>query len=116
MVTAKEEIPFESSNGSWCNDEIYFKSFESTMEEIRKVYEPQVVVCVVDPSVLGGDIHGDFNLTSRGLVKCMLKDLVFNRNKVPCLLLGGTHGSFSSEAAKLWAYCPFYDRCKTKNK
>ena len=88
-------------------DEIYFKSFESTMEEIRKVYEPQVVVCVVDPSVLGGDIHGDFNLTSRGLVKCMkvLKDLVFNRNKVPCLLLGGTHGSFSSEAAKLWAYC-----------
>ena len=72
-------------------DELYFKSFESCMEEIRKHFEPQVVVCVVDPSVLGGDANGDFNLSSRCFVKCMkvFKDLVYNRNKVPCILLGG---------------------------
>ena len=72
-------------------DDLYFKSFESSMEEIRKNFEPQVVVCVVDPSVLGGDANGDFNLSSRCFVKCMkvFKDLVYNRNKVPCILLGG---------------------------
>ena len=80
-------IPF----GRGVTDDLYFKSFESCMEEIRKNFEPQVVVCVVDPSVLGGDANGDFNLSSRCFVKCMkvFKDLVYNRNKVPCILLGG---------------------------
>lgn len=61
-------------------------SFLRVLDKIKETYRPEVVVCQCGADGLAGDPMESFNLTHKGLGKCLYFILQWN---LPTLILGG---------------------------
>lgn len=88
-------LPFKSG----ISDDMYFSCFKPTMDQIRSVFDPDVIVFQSGADSLAGDKLGDWSLTFNGHAR--LIEYV-SRWNIPMLVLGGG-GYTVKNVARLWA-------------
>jgi len=85
--------------GQGVDDALYVPIFTNVVRAAAAAYKPDAVVFVASPSVLAGDRHGDFALSSEGHAACVR---VVHELGLPLLVLGGL-SSNAVHAARVWA-------------
>ncbi|XP_063237898.1 histone deacetylase 8-like [Bacillus rossius redtenbacheri] len=81
-------------------DDLYFTVFDSVSSKVFSAFRPKAVVVQCGADCLSKDPLGTFNLTPRGLGRCVQRVLSWG---LPTLFLGGGGYNFAN-TARCWTY------------
>ncbi|CAN0224233.1 unnamed protein product [Lampetra fluviatilis] len=81
-------------------DDKYYYACHTVLQDVFVTFNPEVVVCQLGADTLAGDPMCSFNLTPRGIGRCLQSILEW---RLPTLVLGGG-GYHQPNTARCWAY------------